>query len=131
MYPKRKTVIVEYWDCGIDEHRHKDYQVAIGCVEKTKSKPIAGYKSSKKRNIEIARAVLNGQTCKDAALAHGLSTNRIRQILYRVLGASLHPNRFDIYEEPPCSRSNINEIKKHKEYWNRRIHAVAKFWGVE
>jgi DNA-directed RNA polymerase alpha subunit len=86
MKPKLKTKIVrvEYWDCGNPDHRHKNKDVALACIEKREARTTLSTGARKWTN-EAYSAVLAehraGSRQCDLAKSLGLSPESVRKIL--------------------------------------------------
>ncbi|MCB1915532.1 MAG: hypothetical protein KDG52_07440 [Rhodocyclaceae bacterium] len=86
MKPKLKTelILVEYWDCGNPDHRHKTEAVASACIEKRKNRAALSTGAREWTN-EAYAAVLKhhreGARQCDIARSLGLSAERTRQVL--------------------------------------------------
>ena len=127
MNPKKKTILVEYWDCGKETHRHKVEHLAKLCMERNANrKPSTPREAYHSRYIQAAREVVNGASCRAAGELIGVSGERARDIVSKVLRMAL---RHCEIESMPCGIS-IHEVRQHKDYWLDKIDKVAAHWGV-
>ncbi len=82
MKPVKKTrvVIVEYWDCGMEDHGHKTRAVAENCIHKQ-----ATDKSYRRWDDAALRQVLlesrSGISPRDLSSKYAVSRERIYQVI--------------------------------------------------
>jgi hypothetical protein len=127
----RKTWIeVTYWDCGHADHRHKTEDIATKCMEKNANKkPRPPLEIRRARWIAAMRAVVSGATWREAGEQVGVTAERARQLVHKVMRLSTHPKRFS-GEYPEHDKYNVKEVRANAEFWLDRATDMAKEWNV-
>jgi hypothetical protein len=128
----RKTwVEVTYWDCGNQEHHHKNQEIAAKCMAKSANKKTqAQIDAARSRYITAMRSVVSGATWKESGLLIGVSEIRCRDIVRRFMRMILNPSRLSV-EFPQHDYFNVREVRQHKEFWLSRADLMAKEWGLD
>ena len=104
MKPKLKTelVLVEYWDCGNPDHRHKTEDVALACIAKREARTALNAGARKWTNEAYAAVLAEhraGARQCELAKSLGLSPERVREVLAkaaRLERAAKSTDPFDI-----------------------------------
>lgn len=125
---KTRIVKVQYWDCGVPEHSHKTCEVAAECMQKRAERKTQPSKAEKRARWLVAmRLVLDGQTYNDVGNHLGISANRVRQIVHKVRRMAL----WNCPDIPEHDYWNIRDIRKHKDFYLKRMEHLAARWSAE
>lgn len=93
MTPEQKTEVVAvvktYWTCAQPAHRHMSEEVARKCLEKhSRRKSMPPIARPRGVVVDMFRAVAEGETMAAVGRAHGITGQRVRQILSKEMRRS-------------------------------------------
>jgi hypothetical protein len=86
-----KTVLVEYWDCGIPTHNHRTKDVAAACMAKRRQRAERLNCSQVldteqlRHAMAIAKRIISGETFAEVGNELSRSGNRVRQVFCKVI----------------------------------------------
>ena len=121
---------VIYWDCGIQQHRHKSEDIAAKCMAKyakRKSAPMP-IVARRARWVSVMRAVVCGADYKEAGDLVGMSGQRCSQVVRKLTRICLSPKRLVGVRVPDHEYWKLTEIRKHQDFWLTQIDKVEKEW---
>ena len=122
----KRMVEIEYWDCGISGHSHKNKETAGKCMKRRDRKgPKLTLKERQLRMVSLSRRVILGETYAAAGASVGVSGGRCVQIINKLMRMSLHRSRFS-GPIPEDAYADIREVRRNPAFWLARIDAMSK-----
>ena len=131
---KTRILMVEYWDCGIEKHRHRKKKTAIKCVQKQTKKQIEPPSISKYktilRNTDIfERLIINEEKRKDLAKEYNLSPSSISMETLNLGFSQLYRRGFITKDEYLCRK--MSAWRKNKAQFKELLYKAREYANFE
>lgn len=124
--PVKRTITVEYWDCG-KGHQHKTEKAAANCMAKGTKRPRWRWNYASMKEIVDLRET--GMTFKEIGAQYGIGGGYASTLYYQFL-------RYQKYSKDMWERKDIKPVIK--QHWREHLtelgfmeHAERQTDGIE
>ena len=125
------TILVTYFDCGKETHKHKSETAAEACIGRHGNRTLPTMKEKYARQFPAFLQVINGTTFKEVSEILGLtSSRRAQKAIMRLMKLSLRDDILNEVSPPPGTWWRLSEIRKHRIFWQKRADILAKRWNI-
>lgn len=69
---------------------------------------------------DLCEELLDGKTFREVSVKHGVSTERVRQVVRKTLRMNLHPSR-KVEEYPDHNAFLLKDFRAQRHFWRRQL----------